>query len=398
VIAIRVSAVEDFTALGERWRDLERRSEGSFFQSWTWVGCLAAERFPDAVLVEATEAGRTVALALFNRVRRLVGPPMLYLGECGTTEADSPYVEQNGVLAETGRVNELTEICLRAVASSHDLVLSGVDEAVLAAARQAAGLTLVRRMQDSPFVDLAGVRRAGGDYLAGRSANTRQQIRRSDRFYQRHGPIELERAASVGSAHVMLDEMAGLHQAAWTARGQPGSFAQSFFRRFHYALIAEAVPREKIALLKISCGDTMIGILYNFVHAGCMLAYQSGFAYRDDDRAAKPGLTSHHAAIRYALAQGVDSYDFLAGEDRYKRSLADQAHRQIWIEAGPCWSPRLLMRAGVRVFRQRRQRSGVMPTVMLCDRHKGSENLQICRVFRSRVQQQIDSKIFRFLL
>ena len=57
---------------------------GSFFQSWTWVGCLAAERFSDPVLVEATEEGRTVALGLFNRVRRRFGPSALYLGESGT--------------------------------------------------------------------------------------------------------------------------------------------------------------------------------------------------------------------------------------------------------------------------------------------------------------------------
>jgi CelD/BcsL family acetyltransferase involved in cellulose biosynthesis len=350
VIAIRVSGVTDFAALAERWRDLEQRAEGSFFQSWTWVGCLAAERFPDPVLVEATEAGRTVALALFNRVRRLIGPSVLYLGETGTAGMDTPYVEQNGVLAEAGREEELTESCLRAVASSHDLVLSGVGEPVLAAARRAAGLTVVRRTQDSPFVDLVGVRRAGGNYLAGRSANTRQQIRRSDRFYERIGPITMERAASVASAQAMLDEMAGLHQAAWMARGQPGSFGQPFFRRFHRALIAEAVPRGEVALLKVSCGDTMIGILYNFAYKGRVSAYQSGLVFRHEDRAAKPGLTCHHAAIQYALVQQVDIYDFLAGEDRYKRSLADRAHRQIWAEAGPFWSPRLLIRASVRGF------------------------------------------------
>jgi CelD/BcsL family acetyltransferase involved in cellulose biosynthesis len=351
VTAIRVSGVEDFAALGDHWRDLERRAEGSFFQSWTWVGCLAAERFPDVVLVEATEAGRTVALALFNRVRRTVLPSVLYLGESGNAEMDSPYIEQNGVLAAAGREDELTGRCLRAVASSHDLVLSGVGERVLAAARRAAGLTVVRRTQDSPFVDLADVRRSGGDYLAGRSANTRQQIRRSDRFYERTGPITVERAGSIASAHAMLHEMAALHQAAWIARGQPGSFARPFFHRFHYGLIAEAMPRGEVALLKVSCGDSTIGILYNFLHAGRLLAYQSGFVYRDQDRAAKPGLTCHHAAIRYALAQGFDIYDFLAGDDRYKRSLTERSHRQIWVEAGPFWSPRLLLRSSLRSLR-----------------------------------------------
>jgi CelD/BcsL family acetyltransferase involved in cellulose biosynthesis len=389
VIVVRVTDVEDFAELGVRWRDLEDRAALSFFQSWTWVGCLAAERFSDPVLVEATEGGRTVALALFNRVRRWIGPSVLYLGESGNTELDCPYVEQNGVLAEAGRADELTERCLRAVASRYDLVLSGVGDPVLAVIRRSAGLMRVGRSQASPFVDLAGLRRrpptsswpspdligglsgppipvtaatggpdkpghdeegkpglgrAGGDYLAGRSANTRQQIRRSDRLYERGGRLAVDVAGSVETAHVMLEEMAVLHQATWSARGRPGSFAEPFFRRFHRALIARAVPRGEAALLKVACDQAVVGILYNFVHRGRMSAYQSGFAYRAGEPQAKPGLTCHYRAIQFALDQGLDIYDFLAGEDRYKRSLADSSDRQNWVEAGPFWSPRLLFR------------------------------------------------------
>jgi CelD/BcsL family acetyltransferase involved in cellulose biosynthesis len=349
VTIVRVSGVADFAELGARWRDLEQRAALSFFQSWTWVGCLAAERFADPVLVEATEGGRTVALALFNRVRRRVGPAVLYLGESGRAELDCPYVEQNGVLAEAGREAVLTELCLRAVASRYDLVLSGLDDTVLAAARRAAGLVRVGRSQASPFVDLAALRGQGGDYLAGRSANTRQQIRRSDRCY---GPIAVTRADTVAVAHTMLDGMAALHQAAWAAKGQPGSFARPFFRRFHRELIAAGIPRGEVALLNVSFGGSIIGILYNFHFRGRMLAYQSGFAYGAADARAKPGLTCHYRAIRFAFEQGLDVYDFLAGADRYKRSLADRSHWQSWAETGPFWSPRLLFRVGLDVVRR----------------------------------------------
>lgn len=342
---VRVGGVADFAELGARWRDLEQRAELSFFQSWTWVGCLAAERFPDPMLVEASEDGRTVAMALFNRVRRRVGPLILHLGQSGLAELDCPYVEQNGVLAETGRTEELTELCLRAVASRYDLELPGVGEPVLAVVRRAARLVRIVRSQASPFVDLGALRATGGDYLAGRSANTRQQIRRSVRSYERAGPIQVEEAGSAVSAHAMLDEMAALHQATWMARDQPGSFARPFFRRFHRALIAVAMPRGEVAMMRISADGAVIGILYNFVHRGRMSAYQGGFAYTVAEPKAKPGLTCHYRAIRSAIERGLDVYDFLAGEDRYKRSLADRSHRQIWAMAGPIWSPRLLVRA-----------------------------------------------------
>lgn len=350
--SVAVSGVRDFAALGERWRELEQRAAGSFFQSWTWTGCLAEERFPDPVLIEATEGGRIVALALFNRVRRRIGPAVLHLGETGTAALDCPYIEQNGVLTEAGREDELTALCLAAVVSRFEIVLSGIGEATLRAVRRVAGLVVVERAQASPFIDLASLRVRGGDYLAGRSANTRQQIRRSDRYYQQAGPIKVERAESVEAARELLDAMAALHQTAWLARGKPGSFAQPFFGRFHQALLGVGIPRGEVALLKISCGETTIGILYNFIHRDRLLAYQSGFAYWPREARAKPGLTCHSRAIGFACDLELDGYEFLAGEDRYKRSLADASDVQNWAIAGPFWSPVLLFRRTVRVFGQ----------------------------------------------
>jgi CelD/BcsL family acetyltransferase involved in cellulose biosynthesis len=351
VVNVRVSGVADFTGLGERWRDLEQRSDGSFFQSWTWVGCLAAERYPDADLVEATDAGRIVALGLFNRVSRRFGLPTLHLGETGSADLDCPYVEQNGFLVEAGHRADLVALCLRRLIGTHDLVLSGVGEAVLASVQRAAPLTHTVRCHPSWFIDLAAIRRAGQGYLAGRSANTRAQLRRSDRFYELSGPVTLERADTLSAAQAMLDAMADLHQTAWEGRGKPGSFASPFFRRFHHALIEAGFLRRDVTVMKISAGELVIGFLYNFIWRGRMSAYQSGFAYRDDETKAKPGLTCHLAAIRDALHQGVDVYDFLAGDDRYKRSLADQSHPQYWLEAGPYWSVRLLHRKLTRALR-----------------------------------------------
>lgn len=338
--SVHVGPVTDFAALGRRWRDLEQRSAGSFFQSWTWTGCLIEERFADPVLVEAVDGNRTVGLALFNRRRHWSGLTTLYLHESGSPELDCPYIEQNGVLAESGREAEVTALCLRAVMRRHRVVLSGIGRERLTALRHAGGLVVVARDQPAPFADLAATRRSGGsDVLAGRSANTRHQIRRSDRFYAQRGPILVTCPDSAEVAHEWLDEMATLHQAAWRARGHPGSFAQPFFRRFHRELIRAAFGRDEALPLRISSGDITIGILYNFIWAERMLAYQSGFAYVAGVAFARPGLTSHHAAMRFALHKGLDIYDFLAGDARYKRSLCNAEDRQSWVAVGPWWQP-----------------------------------------------------------
>jgi CelD/BcsL family acetyltransferase involved in cellulose biosynthesis len=334
---ITVSGVPDFAALEAKWRDLEARSNASFFQSWTWTGCLVEQRFANPVLVEASENGRTVALALFNRVG-----DKLYLGESGDPTLDDIFIEFNGVLSEAGREVALTLSCLRAARLSlwrGRLALSGVNATTLAAAPQTGA---VRRVRDRPayFVEFGFGRDA---FLQRRSANTRQQLRRSDRDYAKAGAISIERAQTVAQAYAFLDRLAELHQASWVARGQPGAFANPSFARFHRALIACGLERGEIDLLRIAAGPQTIGFIYNFRYRGESLAYQSGFNHTDAGPHSKPGLTCHHQAIQFAAQWGADRYNFLAGDDRYKRSLADRSENLHWIEVASPYSPQFQM-------------------------------------------------------
>lgn len=343
---VSVSGVTDFAALGAKWRDLETRSTPSFFQTWTWTGCLAAERFPRPVLVEVREGQRTVALALFNR-----RGGTLYLGESGDPALDSIYVEFNGVLAEAGRESGLTVACLHAARAScapggrmalwkSRLVLGGISAATAAAAA-ATGHVIHNRSLIAPSVDL---RKQNRGFLDERSTNTRQQIRRSNREYAAAGPISIDRAGSLAEAEAFLDGLVILHQTSWLARGQAGAFANPFFGRFHRALIARGLEREEIDLFRVAAGQQLVGFLYNFRYRGHSLAYQSGFDYAGASRHEKPGLTCHYEAIRFAQEWGAVRYDFLAGDDRYKRSLSNAAETLHWIEVNNRWSPRVLAR------------------------------------------------------
>jgi CelD/BcsL family acetyltransferase involved in cellulose biosynthesis len=332
---VSVGSVADFATLERKWRDLEVRSNPSFFQSWTWTGCLVEERFPDPVLVEASENGRTVALALFNRRGRT-----LFLGQTGDPVLDCIYIEFNGVLAESGREAGLTVACLRAArdgcagwpalafSRKHRLILSGISGATATSAAKA-GHVRYNKSLAAPSVDLTDLSRC---FLDRRSANTRQQLRRSDRSYAATEGIVIERAETLAQAYEFLEKMAELHRVSWVAKGQQGSFANPFFGRFHRALVARGHERGEIDLLRIAAGPRTIGYLYNFRYLGHSLAYQSGFDYAGAEKHEKPGQTCHHAAIRFALSWGAAQYNFLAGDARYKRSLSDRAEVLHWVE------------------------------------------------------------------
>ena len=295
---------------------------------------------------------------MFNRRRGL--RDALFLGESGDKALDSLFVEHNGVLLARDAPPDLVVSCLRAARTApigatrpwrpRRLVLSGVGEATLAAARLVARSRL-RRSVTAPFVDLARLRRGGSDYLEGLSANARYQIRRSDRAYAALGALEARRAETEAEAHAWLDELAALHQATWTGRGEAGAFGNAFFRRFQHALIDRGLERQEVDVLHVTISGKSIGFLHNFRFRGRSLAYQSGFDYAVTDRHMKPGLTSHHAAIRFCSQEGLDCYDFLAGEDRYKRSLADGATVLHWLELGPGVDAAAVSRRLSAVFR-----------------------------------------------
>lgn len=367
---ITLSRIADFAAVGERWRALEARVDCSFFQSWTWTGCLAEERFPDPILLSAEQGGRTAALALFNRRRAWLGYDRLWLGESGIPELDTIFIEHNGLLAERAMRHVLLQKCLGAVLaqpvdpagrrSGRKLLLSGVDADHLRAA-SACGIVRLSQMQRAPYVDCAAVR-ARGSYLDLLSANTRYQLRRSARRCAAVAPLLIRRAETIADAHRFLAALAELHQQRWGRQRPPGAFANPRFVRFHRALIERAIPERQVDLLRIDAGDVAIGYLYNFRFRNRVIAYQGGFDYEAAGPHCKPGLTSHHLAIEMYAAEGIDSYDFLAGEDRYKLSLSTCSTELYWLAACPFRSlPGLLtvaQQASRRMLRWKRAAVG----------------------------------------
>lgn len=331
-----------WTALGERWRALETRSDASFFQSWSWVGSHAAARFPDPWLLTAEEGGRIVALGLFNRRASWPWAAQLWLGESGRPALDMIHVEHNGLLLARDAPPGLLAMLLAWLLRRGSVVLGGVDAAHAAAAAQ---VPAVRRDLAHParahVVDLAAVRAAPGGHLALLSANARQQIRRSLRRYGQAGPLRVDRAASLDQARAHLAALGRLHQETWTRRGQPGAFANPDFVAFHAALLEAAWPRGEIDLLRVAAqdeegGQQVLGYLYNFVWRGRVANYQSGFDYAAAASAhQKPGLTCHHLAVEMYAAEGQGIYDLLAGNDRYKSSLANGGEALHWFELLP---------------------------------------------------------------
>ncbi len=338
--------VGDPAALGRAWRDLEGRADGSFFLSWHWLGAwLAALPAPARPgLLTVTGGGRVLGLALIGRRRlwrgRLLPARACLLNETGDRRLDAGHIEDNGILAERGREAAVTGAALAHLLERPDtdcVSLARIGETPRRGARAAAaGHGRVVREEAaavSPVLDLAAVRASPRGLAGCVSRGTRGALAQARRRAEALGPVRLERAGSVDQALAMLDGLERLHQAAWRRRGQPGAFADPFFKHFHRRLLAAAVPAGAAGLHALLVGNRPAGYLYSFYWRGAVLSYQSGFDLgAGGDNHWRPGLLSHALAIEDSARAGFRTYDFLAGDSRYKRALSSGLRRQSSLE------------------------------------------------------------------
>jgi CelD/BcsL family acetyltransferase involved in cellulose biosynthesis len=344
VIDVSMETLQNGARLEASWKDLEARADHSFYLSWLWIG-IWLRHLPEGAqphVLIARKAGRIVGLAILCRRRAWSFGPHArarwLLNETGDTRFDRLFIECNHILVERSSADAIMVACLEAVTHrlrhSDQLVLSGIDpDLELAACRVAgrAGLVAEVKVADTArWIDFTKVRQKGGDYRATLGRNTRQAVNRAMRLYAERGPVELRIMETTSEALAAFDLLADFHQSRW---GSKGAFVNPSFRPLHEELIARGVPMGAVRISRTLAGDQTIGVLYNFVHDGRVLNYQSGFLYERDARL-KPGFVSHVLSIEDSIARGERGYDFLAGSAGHKSHLANAEHAMKWIAIG----------------------------------------------------------------
>ena len=380
-LSVSIGLASDKADVGALWRDLEARTDASFFLSWDWIGCWLRETAVSPYLIIARYQDRIVAMALLQPSRRsrhhFLNTNALMLHQVGEPDIDIITIEHNGILVDRDFTSVATRACVDFLIRNRqasgglnwdELHLDGLPspEGLRPLADQAGLMMWYHSYKQSWAVDLTKIRQSGGTYLDSLSANTRYQIRRSIRLYEQRGALSATPARGVAEAMRYFDHMKELHQRYWGSRGHPGSFAYPFFERFHRALITECLPKGTVELVLIAAGGEPIGYVYNFVCNGWVCAYHTGFKYQEDPKL-KPGLVSHYLCIARHLQQGTRLYDFLAGNVRYKASLASP---------GPDIGYLILQRPLLKLRAERAARSlksGSMPHLFAHARKPGHE-------------------------
>jgi CelD/BcsL family acetyltransferase involved in cellulose biosynthesis len=336
-LQIRTTDLRNQPATPDWWDALlESAGNPSIFLTPAWVNTwldVYGEAFTGS-WVSFWSADRCVGGFMLLRRKSRAGPFPVRLCALNTAAEDaeeSPWVEYNDVLCVPGFepvVAAATATVLSGIGWDQ-LYLSGYaqDGVLSRISAHAASWHVDTEWKPARYVDLAGLDSKGIDSML--SSNTRSQVRRSAKIYSARGELRISAASSIGEAQQYLRELARLHREGWRRRGKEGGFRTEQFVHFHDRLIERLWSTSSISILCASAGDLRFAYLYNFVHRGRVYFYQSGLAYEDDPKV-KPGLVAHYLAMNHFLALGMIEYDFMAGDARYKQSLANGVRQLAW--------------------------------------------------------------------
>ena len=340
---MKIGGLPEILDLEHLWHDLECRSRGGFFVSWSWIGVWLAN-LPQGWplrLIRAEKDGRIVGLGILagGESKKICNVPYCateHLHETGVRELDM-VIEHNDFLldasCETEVRSEMIRQWLKQVSRVSELSVPGtslgewISDAI---DLDEFGMQRSDMTMKSHAMDLEEVRRVGGDPVPLLDARTRAKIRRAKREYSSLGELCVETASSVVQGLEWFDSLEMLHQKRWIAKGEPGCFSNPRFVRFHRMMIARNHENGRALVMRVNVGSAALGYLYGFADRERFYLYQCGFDYDMVERNSMPGLVCHVLAMQALADKGLKMYDFMAGSSRYKSALSNIEESMTW--------------------------------------------------------------------
>lgn len=135
----------------------------------------------------------------------------------------------------------------------------------------------------------------------------RLQTRYTTRIYRCKDPEQLPR---------FLDALFRRHQERWTGVGQPGSFSLTQRREFYTQLSRSLLARGWLELWILELDREIAAVQFGFRYGHTVFQLQEGYdPARSSDRV---GFVLRGEVLKRLISEGVQTYDFLGGDDAYK--------------------------------------------------------------------------------
>lgn len=311
---LRAEPILDVEALGAEWDALTERS-GNLFATREWISTWWRHY---------GDGGEWAGTALRDRAGELVAILPLY-----SAAARRPRTLRfvgHGAGDQLGPICAPEDVERVAAATARELAAGRWRWDVLIAEQLPGGQrwgALLRgsrlRFEASPTLH---VRWDGFDeFLASRSKNFRDQVRRRERKLAREHELSYRLCEDAESLERDMATLFDLHEARWGAGSQAFDAGR---RAFHLEFAAHALRRGWLRLWTMDLDGRPVAAWYGFRFAGAEWFYQSGRDPALERQAVGFVLMSH--TVRAAIEDGVREYKLLLGDEGYKGRFASADH------------------------------------------------------------------------
>jgi CelD/BcsL family acetyltransferase involved in cellulose biosynthesis len=153
------------------------------------------------------------------------------------------------------------------------------------------------------------------EFVASLSKSLRYDVKRLDKAPFSTGEAKIE-LATADTVEASMEAFFNLHAKRWRRRWQPGAFPARI-QRFHRSWGGAAVGNGWLRLYVCVKDGNPIGALYGISLGKTTYYYQAGMD--PEHRSLSPGTLLVANAIRDAIEAGHERFDFLRGDEPYKR-------------------------------------------------------------------------------
>jgi CelD/BcsL family acetyltransferase involved in cellulose biosynthesis len=157
-------------------------------------------------------------------------------------------------------------------------------------------------------------------YLAGLASKERHELKRKRRRIEKEHPDTIARRATADSLEADMRTFIDMHRGT---QGLKGHFMRPEIASFFQRIAADFMERGWLALDLLEIGGRAIASTFSFTVNDAFYLYNS--AYEPDVARLSPGLILVSELVRSCIADGVRTFDFMRGPERYKYQLGAQA-------------------------------------------------------------------------
>ena len=177
---------------------------------------------------------------------------------------------------------------------------------------------MIRQASVAPYLALTG---SFEEYLVSLPKKDRYKIKSPRKKMLEEGKLRYA-AFEPAEFETALRLLFDLHAKRADAKGITSTFGRSAIFEFHRALLRR-LPTEDVIFRCLRDESGVVAVLYGFRCGNRIFFYQLG--YNPEWSAASPGVVIISEAIREAFATGAVEFNFLQGDEPYKRTFTRNA-------------------------------------------------------------------------